>query len=180
MKGYLKTAFVLAAICAVAAIMLGTLNKYTAPVIEAYEKQQVIDSLDAVNYGYEMGEKVFIDSEVSPYYIPLTENGELKGYILELSKNGYGGLITITASYDLNGLVLDAKVVRSSETPGLGKKSDNSWYMKKYIGKDPIPTMKTQLSSEDVSAISGASITFIAIGKALLNGGEYIKTLGAK
>ncbi len=180
MKGYLKTSMILATICAVAALILSSLNSVTAPVITAYEKQQTLDALEAVNHGYEMGEKVTSDSDVSPYYIPLTENDELQGYILELSENGYGGQISIVASYDLSGKVLEAKVVKNSETPGLGKKSENDGYMTKYIDKDPIPTKKTELSSEDSAAISGASITFAAVGKALFNGGEYIKTLEAK
>jgi electron transport complex protein RnfG len=180
MKDYFKTSLVLAIICAVAALMLSSLNSVTAPVIKAYDIQQTINALESVNPGFEMGEKVITDSEVSPYYIPLTENGDLKGYILELSSNGYGGLITIVASFDLEGKVLEAKVVKNSETPGLGKKSENSWYMTKYIDKDPIPTTKTQLSSEDSAAISGASITFAAVGNALFDGGKYIKTLEAK
>ncbi|MBK5201341.1 MAG: FMN-binding protein [Spirochaetaceae bacterium] len=180
MKDYFKTSLVLAIICAVAALMLSSLNSVTAPIIKAYNIQQTINALESVNPGYNLGKNFAIDSEVSPYYIPLTENGNIKGYILELSTNGYGGLITIVASYDLTGKVMKAKVVRSSETPGLGKKSDNSWYMTKYIDKDPIPTTKTQLSSKDSAAISGASITFAAIGQALFNGSEYIKTLEAK
>lgn len=180
MKGYLKTASVLAIICAVAALILSSLNSITAPVIANYEKQQTLNALDSVAHGYEMGEKVAVDSDITPYYIPLEENGSVKGYILELSGNGYGGLIKLVASYDNEGILLESKVVSNSETPGLGKKSENSSYMTRFIGKKVIPTSKNELSAEDSAAISGASITFGAVSKALFNGSSYIKTLEAK
>lgn len=180
MKGYLKTASILAIICAVAALILSSLNSVTAPIIADYENQQTINALDAVSHGYELGEKSLVDSEITPYYIPLEEEGTVKGYILELSANGYGGLIKIVASFDLEGLLLESKVVSNSETPGLGKKSENAWYMKMFIGQDTIPTSKNELSADDSATISGASITFGAISKALFNGSSYIKTLEAK
>jgi electron transport complex protein RnfG len=180
MKGYLKTASILAMICAVAALILSSLNSITAPVIADYEEQQTINALNAVSHGYAMGEKEFVDSAITPYFIPLEEDGTLKGYIVELSGNGYGGLLKLVASFDTEGILLESKVVSNSETPGLGKKSENEGYMSKYIGKEKIPTSKNELSAEDSAAISGASITFGAIGKALLNGSSYIKTLEAK
>jgi electron transport complex protein RnfG len=180
MKGYLKTASILAIICAVAALILSSLNGVTAPIIADYEEQQTINALDAVSHGYEMGEKYSLESDITPYYIPLEEEGALKGYILELSGNGYGGLLRLVASYDTDGLLLESKVVSSSETPGLGKKSEKAWYMTKFIGQDKIPSSKNELSEDDSAAISGASITFFAISKALINGSSYIKTLEAK
>lgn len=180
MKGYLKTASILAIICAVAALILSSLNSVTAPIIADYEKQQTLLALDAVSHGYNLGERIDVESDVTPYYIPLEEDGTLKGYILELSGNGYGGLLRLVASYDTDGLLLESKVVSNSETPGLGKKVENSWYMKMFIGQDKIPTAKNDLSADDSATISGASITFGAISKALFNGSSYIKTLEVK
>lgn len=180
MKSYLKTALVLALICAGSAVTLATINGKTAPVIAAYEQQKTTDALKAVAHGYEIGEKIELQESTSPYYIPLTENGEIKGYLLELAGNGYGGKLTLVASYDLEGKVLEAQVVSNSETPGLGKKSEESWYMNKYKNKKVIPTKKSQLSDEDSSAVSGASITFAAVGKALSKGSEVVKNLGVK
>lgn len=180
MVKYFKTALVLALICAASAVTLAIINSKTEPVIIAYEKQQTENALKAVSDGLELGDKIESNATVSPYYIPLQENGETKGYLLELSASGYGGKMTLVASYDLEGKVLEAKVVSSSETPGLGKKSEESWYMTKYKNKTVIPTKKSELSSDDAAAISGASITFAAIGKALAEGSDYVKTLGGK
>ena len=46
---YVKTALILAAICAVAAVVLATLNMVTEPAIEKYEEQKVISALESVD-----------------------------------------------------------------------------------------------------------------------------------
>ncbi|MGD1819567.1 MAG: FMN-binding protein [Pleomorphochaeta sp.] len=180
MKEYLKTSVVLALICAVAAIVLAILNGVTKPVITAYEQQKTLDALQAVSNGYEIGDnQITVDNNDSVnYYFELSNQGSAEGYLLNLNAVGYGGAISLVASYNLSGQVLEAKVVSNSETPGLGKKSEESWYMTKYENKDVIPTKKSQLSSDDAAAISGASITFAAIGKALSNGSDFVKSLG--
>jgi len=182
MKEYIKTSIVLAIICAGAAIVLSSLNSVTKPIIIEYENQKTLNALEAVSAGLNISEKMIEveNNNFVNYYYTLSENATQKGYLLNLTAVGYGGKINMVASYDLDGQVLQAKVVSDSETPGLGKKSEESWYMTKYLNKSVVPTKKTQLSSEDASAISGASITFAAIGNALLGGSNFVKSLGGK
>jgi electron transport complex protein RnfG len=182
MREYLKTSIVLALICAAAAIVLAFLNGVTKPVIIEYENQKTLNALEAVSNGLTISEENILvdDNSFVNYYYTLTKDDELQGYLLNLSAVGYGGTISLVASYDEEGKVLQSKVVSDSETPGLGKKSEEDWYMTKYLNVDPVPNSKTQLSSADADAISGASITFTAIGNALLNGSEFVKQLGAK
>ena len=69
----------------------------------------------------------------------------------------------------------------NSETPGLGKKSEESWYMAQFVGfgaANPIPTSKNDLA--DPSLVSGATVTFTGVSGALKNGSEYVKSLGGK
>ncbi len=182
MREYLKTSIVLALICAAAAIVLAFLNGVTKPVIIEYENQKTLNALEAVSNGLTISEDSIEvdDNSFVNYYFSLSQDDELQGYLLNLSAVGYGGTISLVASYDRDGKVLQAKVVSDSETPGLGKKSEEDWYMTKYLNVDPVPNSKTQLSGDDADAISGASITFTAIGNALLNGSEFVKELGAK
>ena len=157
------------------------LNSVTKPVIIEYENQKTLNALQAVSNGLTISEENIIveDNSFVNYYYTLSNNGETEGYLLSLSAVGYGGQISLVASYNKEGEVLQAKVVSDSETPGLGKKSEEDWYMTKYIKKDPVPTKKTQLSAEDAQAVSGASITFTAIGNALQAGSTYVKDMGA-
>jgi len=182
MKQYFKTSIVLAIICAFAAIVLAALNGVTKPIIIEYENQKTLDALQAVSNDLSISDEFIsvTDNDSINYYYDLSENGEKAGYLLNLVAIGYGGAMNLVASYNLDGEVLQAKVVSNSETPGLGKKSEEDWYMTKYLNKSIVPTKKTQLSSEEAAAISGASITFSAIGNSLAIGSEYVKGLGGK
>ncbi len=178
---YLKTALILAAICAVAAIVLATLNMVTAPTIEAYEQQKTTSALKAVANGMEIGEQKLVDDPYVEYLYPLTTGGKITGYILGLKSNGYGGELSIVASYDSNGFVMNAVLVADSETPGVGKKAENPQYMDKFIGSgsdaNPVPTNKSMLSDVDAAAVSGATMTFTGISKALAAGSAFVKSL---
>lgn len=175
MKKYLKTALILFVICAAAALLLAVFNSVTAPKISAYEAEQKTAALKNVSGGASIGEYVIVPegSMVNGYYT--LDNG---GYILNLTANGYGGPIILVASYSADGILRAAQVISNSETPGLGKKSEESWYMDKFIGKGQnMPIRKTSLSDSDAQAVSGASMTFTGISKALLAGSNFVATL---
>ena len=178
MKQYLKIALILFAICAVAAALLAVVNAVTAPQIAANALKETSAALMDISGGYDLGEKREGDGNVN-YVITLVENKEIKGYVLELTSNGYGGPITLVASYKTDGELIGAKMMANSETPGLGKKSEESWYMQQFVGfgaDKPIPTSKNDLA--DPSLVSGATVTFTGGSSAINNGCEYVKSLG--
>lgn len=182
MTKYLKTAIVLCLICAASAVLLAFANKVTEPVISEYERQIVIKALEEVSCGYSFDEQVKVDDVqyVSGRYA-LTEKSVVKGYILNIVTKGYGGEMTLAASYDTDGKILAVKMVSNSETPGVGKKSENEGYMDKFIGtgtERPVPVSKSMLTSAESAVVSGATITFGGISRALEAGSAYVKTLG--
>lgn len=175
MKKNLKTALVLCAICAVAALLLALINAVTAPRIAANEAESEKAALKTVALGQDIGDYVTVDGEemVSGYY-RLSQDG----YIISLKTNGYGGQIILLGSYTGDGVLQAATILSDSETPGLGKKAENPEYMDKFIGKSSdMPTRKTMLSDADAQAVSGASITFGGVSKALLAGSEFAKKI---
>ena len=178
---YVKTALILAAICAVAAVVLSTLNLVTEPAIEKYEDQKVLTALESVSNGMDIGQMKAVDDGYISYMYPLTKNGKTSGYILGLSSIGYGGELGIIASFDTDGLVMNAILVSDSETPGVGKKAEAKGYMDKFIGTgsdaNPVPTSKSMLSDADAAAVSGATITFTGITKALKAGSAFVRSL---
>lgn len=181
MKQYLKVAFILFAICAVAAILLGFVNSVTAPRIALNAANETAEALSQVAAGYSLGDRRDSDASGINFIVPLTEGSAIKGYVLELTGTGYGGGFTMIASFGVDGSVLAAKMMTNSETPGLGKKSEESWYMLQFVGTGagtPIPSSKNDLA--DPSAVSGASVTFGGVTTALRNGSEYVKSLGGK
>ena len=117
---------------------------------------------------------------MSALYALTDENGQNAGYILSLTGNGYGGAMTIMASYSDQGKLLDARLLNNAETPGLGKKAENPEYMEKYTNKDSIPLKKSELSSAEADSIGGSTVTFSGIAKTLAYGSEYVMGLGGK
>lgn len=182
MKKNLKYAFILLSICAVCAFALGLTNSITAPVIAQTERENEMMALKAVSNGWSVGEQA--ETQGVPfviYTVPLTENNEKRGYIVGLKGAGYGGELTLVASYTLEGEMLFAKMLTNSETPGLGKKSEQEGYMDKFKGSGSakaVPTTKDMLEGPDAASVSGSSVTFMAIGKAIRGGSNYVKTLG--
>ncbi|MGH0054187.1 MAG: FMN-binding protein [Sphaerochaetaceae bacterium] len=180
----LKYGLILLSLCAVCAFALALTNSVTAPVIVRLDLERRNQALEAVSAGYTFGEQVTVEGDrYVTYSMDLTENGELVGYIIGLQSAGYGGQMTLVASYTLEGEMLAAQVLNHSETPGLGAKAANASYMDKFRGtgsEKAVPTTKDMLSDSDAQSVSGASVTFAAVGKAIEAGSSYVKTLGGE
>ncbi len=182
MTRYMKTAVILFLICAVCTALCAIVNEVTAPVIASSIESERLAALSDVAAGYGIGEENAVGDGRVNYYIPLlSEEGGTAGYIVELLTSGYGGEMTVIASYDADGTLLEAKLMANSETPGLGKKAEESWYMDMFRGlggSEPLPLSKADLSADDSAAVSGASVTFNGIASALSAGSDYVKGLG--
>lgn len=176
----------LALICAVAAVVLGFVNAVTEPRIQLIKERELKQALQAVAGEYTVGEQHIVNNNptVQAYY-PLRgqTTGDVEGWIVSLIGIGYGGEMKILAGYELSGEIFSVILMDNQETPGLGKKAEKPEYMKKFIGTggaDPVPTSKDQLSQEQADAVTGATITFVGIGKALSEGSTFVSELGGE
>ena len=83
-----------------------------------------------------------------------------KGTVVNVSAKGYAGAIDMLVGVDEAGRVSGIKIVKSSETPGLGLNASSPDFLKQFAGK----TEKDKLAAkEDIKAITGATITTKAI-----------------
>ena len=183
MKNIIIIAVKLAVICLVAAFVLGFVNGITAPQIAASKAQAELDALSVINKAGTIGEKVEGDGAGVNYYYPVTDGGKVTNYIMSLKSMGYGGDLIILGNFKANGEIIDAKLMEDAETPGLGKKAENAEYMNKFKGTGadkPVPVKKTMLESADADAVTGATITFTGVSKALEYGSEFAKKLGGQ
>lgn len=180
MKQYVKVALILFTICAVAALLLALINSVTAPVIAAAEQQAKKETLGFLAFGNDIGDTRDADDAAVKEVTPLLKDGNIVAYVLEVVGTGYGGEMRLLAAYDVNGKLLGSKMTNSSETPGLGKKAHEDWYMNMFISKDNIPASKNDLPQEEVATVSGATITFNGVAKMLNAGSTYVVTLGGK
>lgn len=181
MKQILKTGLILFLICAVSAGLCGIVNSVTAPVIAENLLAERMAALSVVALDYQVGSEIEINDSNANVAYELLNGEEQIGYIFELNANGYGGAMTIIASYLNDGELVSAKLTSNSETPGLGKNAENDSYMAMFTGKGgstPLPASTSDLSSEDAAAVSGASVTFSGVSQALRNGSALAKSLG--
>ncbi|HOV63636.1 MAG TPA: FMN-binding protein [Spirochaetia bacterium] len=167
----------LVVICAVAAISLGVVNALTEDTITMRKAAAVKEALSLVSQGNEVGEETLVtDSPSVLAYYPMVSQGKVSGYVFRLKGKGYGGEFSLLAGLSKEGEVLSVVMMENQETPGLGKEAEKPEYMKKFIGKgkdSPIPVKKSQLKADDAAAITGATVTFSGIGKALSAAQEY-------
>ena len=177
----------LALICTVAAVVLGLTNAITAPVIVENRARALAEGLAVVVGksgvpGSQVGEaSPIVDSTVAQTAYPITGvDGEVVGFILQLVGIGYGGDMQLLAGYRPTGELFSAQMMENLETPGLGKKAEAPAYMEMFIGsgaESPIPVSKKELPADQADAITGATITFIGVGRALADGSELVREL---
>ena len=160
------------------------MNAVTEPRIEHIKQVRLEQALETVSRGMNIGERAAVnDNKVVSAYYPLyegTEDGAANGYICRLIGGGYGGDMVILAGYESNGEVFSVQLMENQETPGLGKEAEKQSYMEKYVGTgadQPIPVRKDMLPQEQADTVTGATITFIGIAKALVEGSNFVKEL---
>ncbi len=185
MRQFMRVGVTLALIAAVAATALALVNEVTAPRIAAYELQVIQNALTEVSGGFEIGETRGAPDEASVREIhTLTDpSNSISGYILQLVGTGYGGEMTIMASYTSDGAVIDARLLANAETPGLGKKAESPSYMEKFKdtgSEQSVPVKKDELEKADADSISGATVTFSGIAKTIAYGSDFVKSLGGE
>lgn len=147
---------ILAAICLVVALLMGIVNKFTAPVIEQAELQAVQDSLAEVMPGGEF-EKADIP-DIAPSTVSGVYNDKISGgKVVTLVTMGYGGEIAITLGVDSEGKVTKAVVTKESETHG---QSGMKTYTDNFAGLDAAEV-------SEVETFSQATISSTAIKNAI-------------
>ncbi len=165
-----------------AALVLSLANALLRPVIEkrkARDHREIL--IEVAKGGTPAEERPVKDSRTVKSLVPVKDkNGKVSAYVLGLSARGHGGEMSMYAGYKPDGEVLGVRLVEHQETPGLGAKAEDTDYMKKFVGKGtgkPIPVRKNQLSAAD--EVSGATMTFSGIGRAVEAGSDFVKNLGA-
>lgn len=105
-------------------------------------------------------------------------NGNLIGYILQVSSKGYKGTITLMYGYSLDGTVQGIEFLSLKETAGLGMNASKPDFIDQFTGKTvkQFDVMKpgTATGDNQVDAISGATVTSKAVAKALNVGIDFL------
>ena len=113
------------------------------------------------------------DSGVDACYKAM-KNGELVGYVAQVTVTGFGGPVEIQVGMNLDQTITGVNVGGSkfAETPGLGAKAKDADFTEQFAGL----TIPTQLG-DGVDAITGATITSAAVSSGVNKGGYFIQDL---
>ena len=107
-------------------------------------------------------------------------DGSLLGYLFVGVKRGYGGLVPVMVAVDPDNQIVGVRVLTNEETPGLGKKVEQSSFLRQFIGHsaDKLFTLKMDSSQQQpVDAVSGATISSRAVTEAVNIAVSYFQSM---
>ncbi len=110
---------------------------------------------------------VRFESEQDDIYAGLTDaqsESETVGYVAIRSAPGYAGPVTVAVGLDPNGTVVNAVLVRQTESPAFFRKVADKGFPGRFKGKacsDPFEI------GDDVDSVTGATVTLTALTEAI-------------
>ena len=165
----------LAVICIVVGCMLGVVNHLTKGLIakrsveSANAARQICfseaDSFEAMELAPNSG--------VDSCYAAI-KDGQIAGYVAQVTVTGFGGPIEIHVGMDLNKTITGINIGGTdfSETPGLGAKAKDPEFAAQFVNLS-VPTQ----AGNNVDAITGATITSGAVCSGVNKAGYFVRDL---
>lgn len=178
-------AAILFVITALAALLLAVTNNMTVEKIEANTIKEQNEARMAVMPDASEFEELETDlnegSIVTEIYAGKTAAGELAGYCVGVSPNGFGGAIEMIVGIKADETLSGVKIVSMSETPGLGSKAQEPKFNDQFSGKnvsEPLAVIKSGIAKDnEVVAISGATITSNAVASGVNAAVDAVRNL---
>lgn len=93
-------------------------------------------------------------------------DGSLIGYLFLGTKRGYGGQVPVMVAIDPAGIIVGVRVLSNDETPGLGKKVEQSTFLRQFLNQtaDKQFALKVENSQQlPIDAVAGATISSRAV-----------------
>ncbi|RKT49925.1 electron transport complex protein RnfG [Azonexus fungiphilus] len=175
----------LGAVALLASAALAAVSAATGPAIAAAEAKDLRDSLaEVLPRGLADNDflKDTVDLEKDGKTITVyraRHGGEVRAALFKVAERGYAGEIQILMAVDMDGRTLGVRVLKHSETPGLGDKIElrkDDWVLA-FDGKslaDPGPEKWAVKKDNGVfDQFAGATITPRAVVKAVKGGLDF-------
>ena len=165
-------------ICIVAGGILAAVNDITREPIALSKKAKVENALKAVlpDFDNSPSEEAYwmgISGNDSLKVYPAKKEGQATGFAVESnSMQGFSGEIKVIVGMDLQGKLINYKILEHTETPGLGSKMEE-WFRtdknkQSVLGKDLSKgNLKVTKDKGEIDAITGATISSRAFLNAL-------------
>lgn len=194
MKKILKDTGILTVITIISGLLLGIAFNITNPIIEARkleEKKAAYSAIFSADTNFEDGSALLekapevlaaagCSEEITDVLIAKDASGNVIGYAMSISTNGFGGELVIAYGYGVDGTTMGVDILSHSETPNLGARATEPEFKGQYAGKlvEAFTVVKGGAAADnEINAISGASRTSNAVTGAANAGiifGQYL------
>ncbi|MCB4792368.1 MAG: RnfABCDGE type electron transport complex subunit G [Elusimicrobia bacterium] len=127
----------------------------------------------------------FKEIEDGSVVLGFNAEGRKAGVIVLSSYKGYGGMIDILAGIDEQDRVTKVKVLKHTETPGLGNRVERDDFLSQFTGKNLAAIfLKKDNPNGEIEAVTGATVSSRAIvesvKKALAKSSNYEEKIEVK
>lgn len=173
MQKVLKLSIFLLTVCAIIGWGVSYANSLTQPLIRLAEKKAQEEGLKEVfsaadEFQEETEKYLPAGSSVVKQVFIAYNAGEPVGVIYTVEPKGYGGTIQTLVGFDIKEKVITKiKVLSHSETPGLGDKATEPWFVQRFQQKSAaqeLEVVKHEPQKENqIEAITAATITTKAV-----------------
>jgi len=179
MKHIIKPALSLFIIAAISTVLLSLVRDFTLTPIENQRRKTLENAMKAVLNEASIFEEFPIEKTGSIVRVYEGKNGtESIGYVIELSPAGYSGAVEMMvgiskAKNEITGM----RVLRHSETPGLGALAVKESFYSKFEGRKLVPlnVVRALPEENDIEAITSATITSRAVTNAVNEAIQWYK-----
>lgn len=161
----IRLGLILMSICLAAALILAGTYKITSPVIERQKANQEKEALGEI---LPQADEFLPKSEGGfTYYEGLRAKSRI-GYALKVRAKGYSGNIDMLVGIDENGVISGIEILSQEETPGLGSRIAEPWFLRQFKGKTGSALkMSGPHTGAGIQAITGATISSAAVLEAV-------------
>lgn len=164
-----KMTVTLIVIAVVVAAAMAFVNQITAPLIAQNDANTLKEALAEVLKAddYQLADNADAAAEEAQVYQAYAQ-GQPAGICVLATATGYGGDVEVLTGIGTDGKVTGVKVLKHSETPGLGANSEKESFTSQYKEKSgTVGVAKTAPKDGEIQAISGATITSKAVTSAV-------------
>ena len=179
MKDMAKLGGILFLIAAICAGLVGFVNEITKEPIEKQKMEAKQEAMINVLPSADSFEEAEANDEIEEVQIG-SKDGEKVGYALTVVSKGYADPIEIMVGITSDGVIEGIEILASNETPGLGDNASEPSFTDQFKEKSTILKVSTSGASSDdeISAITGATVTSVAITDGVNKAIEYVESQG--
>ncbi|MEG0307118.1 MAG: RnfABCDGE type electron transport complex subunit G [Clostridium sp.] len=170
----LKLGATLLVITAIAGLILAFAYDITRAPIEAKAKENQAIALKVVLAADEFEELKADNAENIKAIFEAKNSGQTTGHVFNvIAKGGYGGDIELMVGIKNDGSISGIKILKQSETPGLGSKAAEPGFTDQFKS---IKAEKELAVGSDIQSITGATISSKAVTSGVNTAINYYNT----